>query len=135
MNEPRWINREDCILLHEMVLVRFGGTTGVRDPAQLDTTVAGVKERFAAGVDALGKLAACYCTGIIQNRPFMSGNLAAAFVIPAAFLGCNGLQFRGDAVSMVESILELAQAKTSEAEFAHYLRCNCDPPWHLEKRS
>ena len=22
----------------------------------------------------------------------------------------------------------------TEAEFAHYLRCNCDPPWYLEKR-
>ena len=64
---------------------------------------------------------------INQNRPFMSRNLAAAFVIPAAFLGCNGLRFRGDAVSMVESILELAQGKETEAEFANYLRCNCDP--------
>jgi death-on-curing protein len=80
MNEPRWIHPEDCILLHEMLLVRFGGAAGVRDPAQLDATVARVKDRFAAGVDALGKLAACYCTGIIRNRPFMSGNLAASFV-------------------------------------------------------
>jgi death-on-curing protein len=89
--------------------------------------VARPKERFAAGVTGLAQLAACYAAGIVSNRPFASGNLAASFVIPVVFLGANGLVFTGSELPVVERILALAQGKETEAEFAHYLRCNCDP--------
>ncbi len=127
MNEPCWISREECLVLHEMMLLRYGGVVGVRDSAVLDAVVARPRERFAAGVRGLPELAACYAAGIFTDRPFTSGNLASGLLIATTFLGVNGLLFTGKELPLVETVLDLAQGKQSEAEFAHYLRCNCDP--------
>jgi prophage maintenance system killer protein len=47
------------------------------------------KQRFTAGVTGLPELAACYAASIVADRSFASGNLAAAFVLPATFLGLS----------------------------------------------
>jgi death-on-curing protein len=127
MNEPCWISREECLVLHEMMLLRYGGVAGVRDSAVLDAALARPKERFAAGVAGLPELAASYAVGIARNRPFASGNLGTAVIVASTFLGVNGLLFTGKELPLVETVLNLAQGQESEAEFAHYLRCNCDP--------
>ena len=125
MKEPRWISREECLVLHEMMLLRYGGLPGVRDPALLDAALARPKERFASGVAGLAELAACYATGIALARPFVSGDLASAFVIATTFLRCNGLLFTGRELPVVRTMLELAQAQETESHYALYLRCNC----------
>jgi len=127
MKEPCWISREDCLVLHEMMLLRYGGVAGVRDSAVLQAVLARPKERFTASGESLAQLAACYAAGVALNRPFASGNLATAFVIATTFLNSNGLVFAGRELPVVETILDLGQGHQSEAEFAHYLRCNCEP--------
>lgn len=67
-------------MLHEMLLLRYGGLAGVRDSAVLDAVVARPRERFAAGAAGLAELAACYAAGIVLNGPFTSGNLACGFL-------------------------------------------------------
>jgi death-on-curing protein len=125
--EPHWISPEECLVLHEMTLLRYGGIAGVRDPALLPATVARAKERFAAGSAGIADLAACYAADIVLNRPFASGNLGSAFIIAGTFLGSNGLVFIGNQLAVVEVVLQLARGQQSEAGFARYLRCNCDP--------
>src|SRR5262249_54206884 len=98
--EPRWFSREDCLVLHEMMLLRYGGTPGVRDLALLDTAVSRPRERFASGVNGLADLAACYAAGIAVDHPFMSGNIALSFVIAIAFMRCHGFQFTDNEVAV-----------------------------------
>ena len=112
-------------MLHEMMLLRCGGISGVREPALLDAAAARPKERFASGVTGLPALAACYAAGLAQRHPFVSGNLGSAFLIAMTFLRSNGLLFTGKELPLVQSVLNLAQGKESESEFAVYLRCNC----------
>ncbi len=125
MKEPRWISREECLVLHEMMVLRYGGFSGVRDPALLDAAVSQPKERFASGLGGLADLAACYAAGMARTRPFVCGNLASAFVIATTFLRVNGLLFTGKELPVVQSMLELAAGQESESGFAVYLRCNC----------
>jgi death on curing protein len=127
MKEPRWISREECLALHEMLLLRYGGLCGVRDPALLDAVLARPRERFATGAAGLAEPAACYAAGIALVRPFVSGNLSSAFVVATAFLRSNGLLFTGQELPVVQSMLELAQGQISESHYALYLRCNCRP--------
>jgi prophage maintenance system killer protein len=127
MNEPCWISREECLVLHEMMLLHFGGVAGLRDATILDAVLARPRERFAAGATGLPELAASYAVGIVTDRPFTSGNLASGFLIATIFLEVNGLLFAGKELPLVETVLDLTQGGKSEAVFAHYLRCNCDP--------
>ena len=124
--EPCWISREECLVLHEMLLRRYGGESGLRDPAALDAVAAQPRERWASGKERLPELAACYAVGIAVNCPFASGNLGSAFLIAATFLGVNGLRFRGNELRVVESMVEVWRRQQSEAELAHLLRCNCE---------
>jgi death on curing protein len=126
IKEHRWIGPEECLVLHEMMLLRYGGVAGVRDSALLEAAAARPRERFVAGLGGLADLAACYAAGIVLSRPFASGNLASAFIIATTFLGANGLRFTGKEELAVEMMLELARGEQSEAQFARYLRCNCD---------
>ena len=127
MKDPVWISREECLVLHEMTLLRYGGLSGLRDPALLDAAVARPRERFASGVTGLAELAACYAAGIALARPFLTGNLSSGFIIAATFLRCNGLSFTGLELPVVESMLQLVQGQESESHYARYLRCNSDP--------
>jgi death on curing protein len=125
VKEPKWISREEALVLHELMLRRFGGFTGVRDSAALDEAIARPGQLFASGMADMPTLAACYATGFALGRPFVSGNLGSAIAIPATFLRCNGLVFTGKEEPLVETMLELARGQCSEAFFARYLQCNC----------
>ncbi len=127
MKEPVWIRREECLVLFEMMVQRYGGVAAVRDSEQLEAALSQPRKRFASGVTGLPQLAACYTVEWVRNRPFASGNLGFAFILAATFLASNGLVFSGNELAMVETVLELAQGQQSEAEFAHYLRCNTHP--------
>jgi death-on-curing protein len=110
-----------------MMVLRYGGVVSVGDSAALDAVLNRPKNRFTAGLTGLPELAACYAAGIVTKRPFVAGNLASGLLIATTFLGANGLCFTGKELPLVERVLTLAQGQESEAEFAHYLRCNCDP--------
>jgi death on curing protein len=134
-NKPRWISPDQCQVLHEMMLQRYGGVVGAQNTAGLEAIVTRAKERFTAGNADLAELAACYAIGIALNRPFASGNAASSFLIAASFLGANGLAFVGRSLPLVGVMLELARGQKTEAQFARYLRCNCDPVTEGEEPS
>ena len=58
MVELSWIRREQCLVLHEKMLLRYGGLSGARDPALLDAVVAWPKERVASMALSVPKLPA-----------------------------------------------------------------------------
>lgn len=39
VNEPSWIDKEDCLGFHEQLLARFGGLAGVRDEGLLESAL------------------------------------------------------------------------------------------------
>jgi death-on-curing protein len=128
MNEPRWISRRDCVIIHEMMLARHGGAAGIRDETALESALAAPRTRFASGRANLGELAACYTSSILTLRPFESGNACTAFLLAATFLRVNGLVFIGHAAYLVEETLALAEGRSSEAYYATFLTCNSQPP-------
>ena len=73
MKPPLWVDREDCLAFHEMMLAQFGGLAGVRDEGLLDSALARPQNLFAYGNPSLADMAASYATGIIVNHPFLDG--------------------------------------------------------------
>jgi len=124
MKEPVWLDRVDCIAIHETMLAQYGGLAGVRDENMLESAIARPHHLFAYGRPGLAELAAAYATGIIRNRPFLDGNKRTGFMAAMAFLELNGLEFAADEADAVLQTLALAAGALDELGYAAWLKQN-----------
>jgi death-on-curing protein len=124
MKQPRWVNRAECLAIHEMILAPHGGLAGVRDEGLLESALAKPPNLFAYGSPTLAKMAAGYAAGIILNHPFLDGNKRTGFLVAAVFLEVNGCVFTASEESVVQNTVALAAGKLNEADYAVWLKAN-----------
>jgi death on curing protein len=124
VKEPVWLDRTDCLAVHEMMLSQHGGLAGARDEGLLESALAKPQNRFAYGSPTLPEMAAGYAAGIILNHPFLDGNKRTGFMVAAMFLELNGLVFTASEESVLEKTLALAAGKLKEAGYASWLKQN-----------
>ena len=124
MKEPIWLNREDCLAIHEMMLAQHSGLAGVRDEGLLDSALSQPHHLFAYSSPTLAELAASYAAGIILNYPFLDGNKRTGFMLAATFLELNGLEFTATEESVIGMTLALASGKLKQAAYADWLSRN-----------
>jgi death-on-curing protein len=124
VKEPVWLNREDCLAIHEMILSQHGGLAGVRDEGLLESAMARPQNLFACGVPTLAELAAGYAAGTIRNHPFLDGNKRTGFMLAATFLELNGKTFNATEESVVKTTLALAGGKLTQPRYAAWLEKN-----------
>ena len=123
-SEPKWISPVECIVIHDLLLVRFGGVPGVRDQAALGAALGAPKERFTAGCRSLAKLATAYILALTERQPFQSGNVAMAFLVGITFLRVNGRVFSGTEGLAAVDTANLAAGQCPEAYYTHWLYAN-----------
>ena len=121
MKEPIWLNREDCLAIHEMMLAQHGGLAGVRDEGLLESAIAKPQHLFAYSSPTLPEMAASYAAGIVLNHPFLDGNKRTGFIVAATFLELNGMDFSATEESVVEMTLALVSGKVKQADYAEWL--------------
>lgn len=121
MKEPIWLNREDCLAIHEMMLAQHGGLAGVRDEGLLESAISKPQQLFAYSSPTLPEMAASYAAGIVLNHPFLDGNKRTGFLVAATFLELNGMEFTATEESVVEMTLALANGKVKQAAYAEWL--------------
>jgi len=125
MKKPVWLDRTDCLAIHEMMLAQHGGMAGVRDEGLLESALAKPQNLFSYGSPTTPEMAASYAAGIILNHPFVDGNKRTGFMLAATFLELNGLVFTASEESVVEKTLALAAGKLKEAGYASWLKADC----------
>jgi death-on-curing protein len=124
VKEPIWLNREDCLAIHEMMLAQHGGLAGVRDEGLLESALAKPQHLFAYNSPTLPQIAASYAAGIIHNHPFLDGNKRTGFMLAATFLELNAMQLTATEESVVKMTLALADGKLKQAAYAEWLSEN-----------
>jgi death on curing protein len=124
VNKPRWLDRSDCVAIHDMMLAQHGGLAEVRDEGLLESALSKPQNLFAYGSPALGELAASYAAGIILNHPFLDANKRTGFLVAATFLELNGIALTASEESVVEKTLALAAGELKEAGYAAWLKAN-----------
>jgi death-on-curing protein len=124
MNEPVWVEREDCLAMHEMLLERFGGLKGIRDEGLLESALNKPRHLFSYGQPTVFEMAASYAVGIVKNHPFLDGNKRTGFVAAALFIEANGYLFQATEEEAVLETLALAAGETAEADYAAWLAKN-----------
>jgi len=124
MKEPYWFTREECLALHDMMLMHYGGIVGVRDENLLESALARPQQLYHYGEPTMAELAASYATGIVKNHPFLDGNKRTGFMLGAGFLERNGFAFSAAETEAVLRTLALAAGEISESDYAKWLKAN-----------
>lgn len=124
MKEPYWFSREEVLALHDLMLADYGGLSGVRDDNMLESALAKPRQLFAYGQPSLAEMAASYASGVVKNHPFLDGNKRTGFMLGAAFLERNGLEFLASEVDATLRTLALAAGEIGETEYAAWLAEN-----------
>jgi len=124
VKEPIWLNRADCLAIHELMLSQHGGLAGVRDEGLLESALSKPRNLFAYGSPTLPEMAASYAAGIILNHPFVDGNKRTGFMLAATFLELNGMNLAATEESVVEMTLGLASGSMKQAAYAEWLKKN-----------
>ena len=122
--EPRWISRDICLAVHDMLLSQYGGCAGLRDPGLLNSALARPLQMKAYGSPSLPELAAAYAAGIIRNHPFLDGTKRTGFMLGSGFLELNGMEFFASEAETVIKTLALAAGELSEVAYAEWLSRN-----------
>ncbi len=125
MTEPAWLAFHTVAAIHETLLARFGGASGLRDAALLESALARPQTlyHYAPETD-LARLAACYAYGIVQGHPMVDGNKRTGFVAAAVFLVKNGAALVAPETEVVTAMIAVAAGEWDEDALAGWIRAH-----------
>ena len=117
---------DDIIKIHEGVLLKIGGSGGLRDAGALALCAERPHAAFG-GADMYPTLflkAAAAMETIARNHPFVDGNKRTAFMTALYILESNGYTTIFDQHDIKESTVRSVVEKTSIADIAAWLEKN-----------
>jgi death on curing protein len=117
-----WVEEDEVLFGHELVLEATGGSGGVRDLGGIQSALARPQNLAGYGNPDLADLAAAYTAGLCQNHGFVDGNKRIAFLIGVQFLKLNRYRVEARQEEVVAAVLSLADQGLSEAGYANWLR-------------
>ncbi|MFA6030226.1 MAG: type II toxin-antitoxin system death-on-curing family toxin [Elusimicrobiota bacterium] len=120
---PRFLSLAEVLEFHEDLLRSFGGESGIRDLALLESAVAMSKSgsgkkyfhEFPFG------MAAAYAYHIAQNHPFIDGNKRTALAAALVFLEINRHPILGGEDALEAATRKIASGKMDKDGFAGIL--------------
>ncbi len=121
MTEPIWITYTDSVAVHEMMLAKFGGLSGIGDIGLLYSALDRPKNLFLYENATIPDMAASLASGIVLTYPFNDGNKRTGFLLAAIFVESNGYQFIASEELVVQKTLALAARDIGEKEYTEWL--------------
>lgn len=96
MTRRDYLGVADVLALHAVLIKRYGGAAGLRDPGALEAALFRPQTGYYA--DIVGE-AAALLESLAVNHPFVDGNKRVAFAAADVFLRING--YRVDRAPML----------------------------------
>ena len=119
----KYLTLKQVLKLHDSVVEKFGGLSGVRDPNLLLSCVESPKMTMF-GEDLYPSIydkAAVYLFNIISNPPFNDGNKRTGAGTAYLFLKANEIPVLFDDKSYEDLVVEVAKGTITREEIAHFL--------------
>lgn len=126
MNQPIFIPKKVILLLHEQLIDRYGGATGLRDENLLDSAIEQPKAIFDGDFlhESLYHMAAAYGFHLCMNHPFVDGNKRIALVAIDVFLQRNGYEIIASEEETYQIIIKLSAGQLTKPDLAEWLKVN-----------
>lgn len=105
-------------VIHDLLIERYGGLHGVRDPGLLESAAARPVQQVAySDVADLGHLAAVLGAGIIRNHAFLDGNKRTGYLGMLVLLAINQASLQMSPIEHMVLVQDLAAGRISEESF------------------
>jgi death-on-curing protein len=101
MKQTIYPTLEEALYLHDILLQKFGGATGVLDKGLLESALARPRSGYYR---TQSEQAAALMQSLAMNPPCVDGNKRVAFALTAVFLRLNGLSLKVDSKSGVHFV-------------------------------
>lgn len=121
------LSDEQVIEIHDLLIKKIGGLSGIRDKRLLESALAMPltnvfgEERYRSVYDK----AAAYLFFITKNHPFYDGNKRTAVAVALIFLRTNKKQPIYEEDDLVEFVVKIATNKVNFESVSRYLRKIC----------
>ena len=115
-----FITADEVVMMHEILIQKFGGSRGLRDRNQLEAAL--LRPQSGYYPDMINQAAALF-ESLLMNHPFVDGNKRVAFAVADVFLRLNGYRLKTrsrEAYSMILGFLENTSLQTQDID--HWLR-------------
>ena len=118
MNEITFLEFEDIIEIHDIVLRKYAGNPGIRDVNLLLSAIYQPQQTFEGNFlyDSISKMAAVYAYHIAENQPFIDGNKRTAFAASVVFLKLNNHQLNATNEEVYQLFIDMTNKKFSKEE-------------------
>ena len=123
MQPPKFLELEDVLRIHQRLVEKFGGTSGVRDLGLLESALSQPQATFSGRLlhATVWEQAAAYLFHLAMNHPFVDGNKRTAFAVMDAFLRLNGFVLNLTQAQKYEFVIQVVKRKLSKEALATYL--------------
>ena len=127
--EPLFLSLEEVLEIHRQQIERYGGASGVRDLALLESAIAQPqasfwKEFLHASIPAM---AAAYLFHICRNHPFVDGNKRVAANAAITFLLMNDWEPTFTEDALVDAVLAVASSSMTKEDLVQFFQVYSAP--------
>jgi death on curing protein len=123
MKEPLFLSLSEVMEIHNELLTRYGGASGVRDLGLVESATSTPQASFGGQFlhASLFDMAAAYAFHIAQNQPFVDGNKRTGLGSALVFLEMNGIKIHDPAHKLYDAMIQISKHKMSKQELAQLL--------------
>jgi len=120
---PLFLTLDEVLSLHAEQIRLFGGSSGIRDVALLESAMGSVEATFDGAFlhETIFAMAATYLYGICRNHPFIDGNKRTAVGAALTFLLMNGVDVDADENAFYDLVISVAEGRISKASVSVFL--------------
>ena len=109
----KFLSLEEVLTIHERLIDRFGGATGIRDQGLLESALFRPQTGY---YDDLPSMAAAMFESLLLNHAFVDGNKRVAFFATDVFLRLNGWKIQVDNVEGHQFLIGNLEAGSCDYE-------------------
>jgi death-on-curing protein len=109
----QFLSLDEVVEIHTVLIVRFGGPTGVRDLGLLESALYRPQTGYYKN---LTEMAAAMFESLIKNHPFVDGNKRVAFFATDVFLRLNGYKFQVEGKAAHQFLMSLFDSNSCDLE-------------------
>ena len=110
----------DVLGMHSVLIQRFGGDPGIRDPGALEAAM--FRPQTGYYDDILAE-AAALMESLAINHPFVDGNKRVAFAAAHVFLRVNGWHLEREPLQIYAEMMQMLESGTFDiSHLDHWLR-------------
>ncbi len=121
-----YFTKDDIIYLHTKLIIKFGGSDGIRDEGMLESALNTPLQTFDSvdlyptSIDKISRLS----YGLAMDHPFYDGNKRIAAKVLDVGLKANGFILLATNDDMINEFLSLASGSISYEDFLSWIKSN-----------